>query len=398
MYAIVFRMVGGTYSAHGDIPSPGRVVGALLHTAYASGDEEAVSEVRKLALCPQPIISARMSSAVTSSAAYTGSNPMLDKQDGSRKALRDLTIPGIDGGRTLEQRTIRGIIAHDSRDAHFSYLVTGDNAPNRDVIERVCHKVTHFGLGQDIALAYTADELPEGRIYRYAPSLRNGGHRMRLWSQSLLDYYDVSYEMEYVHMHTAAYPDEQVETGVWLEVSHQVTDEEEDLVVVPLKWAVGQRNLPSIMPEGSGAFPLVDRRGFVRGIALPFDAVRPEWVAQNVINEQEGPSLATHNIDTWAASTNRWISATPYAGHQDPRVVVWEMQQAGFTVERIHEEPFHYSQGTLGTALRAPLPYKSWYLQLSGPKRPGVLRLGHHQNIGAGVFRPVLNTEDKDVS
>ena len=86
-------------------------------------------------------------------------------------------------------------------------------------------------------------------------------------------------------------------------------------------------------------------------------------------------------------------------GHPDPNVVVWQLEQQGFTVTRISKQPFHYSQGQVKNSISAPAPYVCWWLQIEGA-HSGALTVGECTDLGAGVMRPVSpnfsdSTKDK---
>lgn len=392
-YYITFVSVAGSYDATGpDIPSPGRVLGALLAAAYRTGNNQVINAVRTLPDSPNAdIIVSEIPQLSYQVESYQALN--LDKWKSSKIAL-----PG--GGNGRAERTTQARVI--DKGAFFSYQVI--DGPDPDLIQEACDALSYFGKGSDTFTAFVETTRPQGLRLKYSPRARSG-YRLRTWEPETLNYYDFRYEMVERKQRFNTVNGSHLPEGTW-RLSY--ADETTAWWPIPLRKRTHQFNAPRILKDiiswqHPTARPLVtvDMAGMIQGVLVPYEdnGTAPEVKGDSSWFDFTRQPLRVHTPDYWTRSTGTWVSATPMIGHPDPNVVVWQLEQQGFTVTRISKQPFHYSQGQVKNSISAPTPYVCWWLQIEGA-HSGALTVGECTNLGAGVMRPVSpnfsdSTKDK---
>lgn len=405
-FYIVFRSIAGSYSgSHGNIPSPGRVIGALINAS--SWSKEVSDEVRKLVLLPQPDIGASHNKNPIKNTSYVVSNhfygDMSKPPKGHSKSIlvNFKDNPMIKVGKTFLNRSLR------NEEFTFCYLVDDENdTVSRDLIEQACDRVTHFGTGKDFFYAYCSDNEPEGinirlRFYGRASSSSRGANKMRLWSPELLEYYDRRFEISQDTTSNLSYvSDQSIPEGVWYPYKKEHST---GMVILETKYAYKQKVSEDILGsisysgDSDNFTPTVttDMRGYIRGVMFPdVDGV-------NITNAgffaDDDKGMKINDPSYWCAPSTEWISATPLIGHHDPQVVKWILEKQGFLVTRIEEEPFDSSQGVKINSIKPEHPYKAWWLHIQSPyKREDFINLGEFRESGAGVFRPIKKCKGEE--
>lgn len=389
-YAIVFKHINRSYSGYGDIPSPGRVFGALLNSAYRLGKADVIDAVRALAHAPQPEICTNAVIAPVKIENFSAGNPQLDGASNEIGKLKETRIPGASGGNIGVTRRHRCL----PEDAFTAYWVKDSN--NRSLIEQAVHGVGFLGQGHDIVVGFVQDTMPleTGVVsfkflyetHHVSPSATD----MRMWSPELLATYDRRHEA-IMDGKSPVVSEKDIRYGRW----GITTSSASGVVILPLNQRLRQRYaykaLKSIQVEGNDApaFLTIDNRGFIRGIGIPYDENTSIEIHDDSLLLLTNESALTVNRDNyWTRRSSRWISATPVIGHFDPNVIVWQAAEQGLSVTRIEKEPFHHSQGELKNTLPVEKPYQRWWLEVTG-KAEGIIRLGDFQDAGAGLFRPL---------
>lgn len=383
---IIFTMIGGSYSGEETIPSPGRVFGALLSGAYASGDDDVIDAVRSLAHGGQPDIVYSTRPNPFTVTAYSSYNLPNETAYGSGLPKNILSFPWINGSGKRGRFVHWG---HLRSDDIFAYVF--DTDVDADLITRALDHVGYLGLGHDFACGYVADEVPEGTRLSYNPDSR-GGTRLRMISPELLHYYDVRHSSSHRVPDVMAHLPE----GSWKRILADSAEAGTSWVTIASKKPVPQRRIARMLSEVSSDHPqhpiaLIDQTGSARGVAVAYgDGHSIEFADDTTyLDPTISPALLVHDPDRWTRRATSWVSATPLIGHPDPAVVVWELERQGFTVTRIESDPWHVSQGRVDSALTAPSPYKTWWIQMDGDASGSRVH-GMFTNRGAGVFRPLI--------
>lgn len=395
-FFITVRFLSNSFSHKDALPSPSKIFGALLWGGYNLGDEKVISAVRSLENAPHPNIIFSGQSSSYSLTKFSAGNPMVDNESSLIQDLKFTYIPGALGGKTQHEHNEKVF----SNNSYVSYEIDYD--VDVESISKACERINFIGAGSDFVEVYVEEQEPTGVKLIYSESSVPGSLELSLWGKELTAYYDKKHFHIYEIASSANVSTKGLRTGNWVQIANTG---EGDYFYISTKRIFKQKILMDIMKTveyndelENNPIPLIDGNGFIRGVAVPYDIDSP---IVGVVDDgkyfdmlPKATPLRTQNIEYWSTPADKYISATPYFGHPDEFVAVFELQKAGFIVNRISATPFHHSQGTIANAMKAPSPYQRWWVELEGSSS-GVVQLGYLQETGAGLFRPVHHQEDK---
>lgn len=378
----------GVFSGEEVIPSPGRLLGALLSGAHSSGDDDVVKAIEEMAHCPQPDIIIPHYEHVINPESYSSGNPMTDGESRNRFDLSRIPMSdfGLHGGKVANGEH------HATFISHVGYVFDGDI--DRDMIAIAASHVGYLGKGGDFCVINVVDDdyasIP-GMRYIHVPG-SSAGMRLRVLSGGLVGHYNDNFDAINGGLRSSfSHTDHRISYGRWMRSEPLLGV---DWVVIPTHKGFKQKEMCSILnavqyKHSETPFPLIDNRGLVRGVAVPIDPENPVVDAtSHHFRGSTPPVLKCQGISHWHGDDS-YVSATPYIGHPDVRVAVWELENNGYVVEEIHREPFdeRYQTDDMRHIPPAPIPYQRWWVRISGGH--GIVREGHHTEEGFGLFVPV---------
>lgn len=374
MYAIVAHMVGGSFTGPELIPSPKRLFGALVSSAYRRGKNlDILRELEESTLMSLSASTLRDPKILTG---YVANN--LAEAVGK-------SMSAVEWEKKYVSRTGKQLIYRSlPTTATFGYLIEG--GPDRESLQDICDGVSYLGRGGDMAYLTVEDHLPEG--LRFLPGDRlQGSVALQMWTPGLLSHYG---RLHTSRQHNTAAVD------MWNTVSHwnlaETSDAHWNLYPTvrpedPMRISRLLRESRSTVP-GLHSLPALDNRGKVRGVMTPYcpEDFRVDRNEETTLLDLYGdPTLKCQKIDNWIQESGQWVSATPVSGHPDPTVMQWMVEREGFEVLEMSRQPFDYGQAPDvryrdGNAL--------WWMRIRGESGGQPVQLGDDVEFGAGMFRP----------